>query len=90
VRPAIYEVPFLTHNMREPSDTTPNPGWETDKAECENCGTELAPLEWVTLETDAVGQQADPQINEPDDTPGYNSSLHFCDEECLEEWKAEQ
>lgn len=75
--------------MHEPSDTTPNPGRENDRAECENCGTMLTPLEWVTPETDAVGQQADPKINERNDTDGYNSSLHFCDEECLNEWKTE-
>lgn len=74
--------------MHEPSDTTPNPGEETEQTECENCGAVLGPMEWVTPETDSVGQQADPEINEPDDTRGYNSSLYFCGEECLEEWKS--
>lgn len=74
--------------MHEPSDTTPNPGAETERTECENCGAVLDPMEWVTPETDTVGQQADPETNEAGDTRGYGSSLHFCDEECLEEWRS--
>lgn len=61
-------------SMEEPSDTTPNPGRETESATCENCGARLDPLEWETL----------------GDEPEANEDLHFCDEECIEEWRDEQ
>lgn len=60
--------------MDEPSDTTPNPGHETESATCENCGARLDPLEWETLSDEAEA----------------NEDLHFCDEDCIEEWQAEQ
>lgn len=60
--------------MHEPDDTSPSPNEETSKERCENCGEPLDPMEWQTL----------------DDEPGYDASLHFCDEDCIEEWKAER
>ena len=60
--------------MEEPDDTTPNPGRETERATCENCGARLDPLEWETL----------------DDNAAANEDLHFCDEDCIEEWQAER
>jgi hypothetical protein len=60
--------------MEEPDGTTPNPGEETDTAICENCGARLGPLEWETLGDDAEA----------------NEDLYFCDEECIEEWQADQ
>ncbi|WP_237561127.1 hypothetical protein [Halococcus sediminicola] len=67
-------VESVPRPMDEPSDTTPNPGRETERATCENCGARLDPLEWETLDDDAEA----------------NEDLHFCDEECIEEWQAEQ
>lgn len=58
--------------MEEPSDTTPNPSNETTREFCEHCGETLDPMEWTTIE----------------DEPGYESALHFCDEECLDAWRA--
>lgn len=66
--------PTYHQAMHEPSDTSPSPNEETGKERCENCGDVLDPMEWETL----------------DDQPGYDASLHFCDEECLEEWKVER
>ena len=57
--------------MKEPSDTTPDPGAETTREVCEHCREILAPMEWVTIE----------------DEPGYENSLHFCDEDCFEAWR---
>lgn len=65
--------------MHEPSDTTPDPSEDTDEVTCENCGASLTPMEWETLDEDAV--------NDTDDT-GYEGALHFCDAERIAEWKA--
>ncbi len=60
--------------MSEPDGTTPNTGEKRETATCENCGTRLDPLEWETL----------------GDRGGANEDLYFCDEECIEEWKADR
>lgn len=60
--------------MHEPSDTTPSPSEETERERCENCGEPLEPMEWLTL----------------DDEPGYDASLQFCSESCIEEWTAKR
>ncbi|MEM4780048.1 MAG: hypothetical protein QXG03_00560 [Halalkalicoccus sp.] len=60
--------------MEEPSDTTPDRGEKTTREICEQCGEVLGPMEWTTVE----------------DEPGYESALHFCDEGCLEAWRASQ
>lgn len=72
--------------MNEPSDTTPDPGRGTERTTCENCGATLEPLDWVTFEAAPEGQRAD-SSNEPDGATGYASSLHFCDDQCLDQWK---
>lgn len=66
--------------VHEPSDTTPNPSDGVEEATCENCGEALNPMEWETLDDEDA-------VNDAGDT-GYDSALHFCDEECVAEWRA--
>lgn len=74
--------------MHEPSDTTPDPSGDTDDVTCENCGTSLTPMEWETLDQGTTTDDTDDPgvVNDTDDT-GYEEVLHFCDEECIAEWK---
>lgn len=66
--------------MHEPSDTTPDPSEDTNEVACENCGNSLTPMEWETLDEDET-------VNDADET-GYEEALHFCDADCIAEWKA--
>jgi hypothetical protein len=74
--------------MHEPSDTTPNPSGDTESVTCENCGNSLSPMEWETLDSETVENDTDDPggVNDTDET-GYEKTLHFCDEECITEWK---
>ncbi|PSP72257.1 hypothetical protein BRC86_12880 [Halobacteriales archaeon QS_3_64_16] len=57
---------------------------------CENCGNSLSPMEWETLNSETTESEADNPgaLNDVEDA-GYDDALHFCDEECIAEWKAD-
>jgi hypothetical protein len=76
--------------MHEPSDTTPNPSGDTESVTCENCGSSLSPMEWETLNSETTENETDDPgaLNDAGDA-GYDDALHFCDEECIAEWKTD-